>query len=372
MAIDRQIRDASIDDLYLDPTNPRLGRRNASRKTKQPQVLKLMRDFTLEELAVSFVESKEFWPQEALIAVKEKLYGCERLVVVEGNRRLAALKLLRDAINEDFASRRWKEVAEQANLPAKFFETIPYLLADSRDDVDAFLGFRHVTGIKQWDPAEKAEYIAKLIEKKRMSYVEVMRTIGSKTEPVRRNYISYQILIQLESLEDEDKVSLEHIEEKFSVLFLSLRERGVQRFLDVNIQADPKDARTPVPPDKLDSLADFASWLFGTEKRAPLFTDSRHIGKFAKILESPKAVEYLRTTSEPSFELAGQKAGADEPELIDRVKRATDEIEQTLSRVHLHTDSNELQEAVRRFGLGAMELLKKFPKIYAEVNKTKH
>ena len=110
--------------------------------------------------------------------------------------------------------------------------------------------------------------------------------------------------------------------------------------------------------------------MFGTKKKSPLFTDSRHVGKFAKILESPDTVKYLRSTPEPSFEVAVQKAGADEPELIDHVMRATDEIEQSLSRVHLHTDSEELQKAVRRFGRGALTLLKQFPDIHDEVTNT--
>ena len=46
--------------------------------------------FTLDELGVSMLKSG-FWPQEGLIAVKEKVGRQDRLVVVEGNRRLAAL-----------------------------------------------------------------------------------------------------------------------------------------------------------------------------------------------------------------------------------------------------------------------------------------
>jgi hypothetical protein len=367
MAIHRQIKTASFDKLFLDPTNPRLGRAHASRKTPQAKVLDLMQNFTLDELAVSFIESRSFWPQEALIVVEEKLYGKTCFVVVEGNRRLAALKLLESAIQGEPCSPRWEEFADLADFPSDFFKTIPYILADSRDDVIAFLGFRHVTGIKQWNPSEKAEYIAKLIEGG-MSYVEVMRTIGSKTDPVRRNYISYKILLQLEDI-DDDRISLDHIEDKFSVLFLSIRERGVQRFLEIDIHADPEQARIPVPKEKLEDLACFAMWLFGTNDRPPLFTDSRNVSTFAKVLESPVAVSYLKASEQPSFDLAIQKSGADEPELIDRVIKATDEIEQTLSRVHLHTDSSDLRKAVTRFGKGAFELLKKFPDILHDLKK---
>ncbi len=108
-------------------------------------------------------------------------------------------------------------------MPAKLFERIPYILVDSRDDVRAFLGYRHVTGIKEWNPAEKAQYIAQLIEKGKLTYDQVMRKIGSKTPTVRQNYFTYRLLLQMEG--DED-ISVEHVEEKFSVLYLSLRTTG--------------------------------------------------------------------------------------------------------------------------------------------------
>src|SRR5438445_13799209 len=89
MAIDTQIRYAALGDLYLDAKNPRLGRQNTSKDLTQEQVLDLMKDWALDELATSFLESG-YWPQEALITLREG----GRLVVVEGNRRLAALKLI--------------------------------------------------------------------------------------------------------------------------------------------------------------------------------------------------------------------------------------------------------------------------------------
>ena len=369
MAISNTIKHKGLGEFCLDPENPRLGRQNSTRQTKQSRVLELMQSFSLEEIAVSFIENKQFWPQEALIVVKEKLYGKDKLVVVEGNRRLAALISLSDAMAGDSKGRKWTELSEQADeagITGEFFAKIPYLLADSREDVDAFLGFRHVTGIKQWGATEKSEYIARLIEKKGMTFVEVMRAIGSRTDPVRRNYVAHRILKQLEEIDDE-RVSLEHIEDKFSVLFLSLREKGVQEFLGIELLEISENQKKPVSSKKLQELADFASWLFGSEKSPPLFTDSRNVGKFAKVLRSGKAVKYLRSTQRPSFDLAIQKAGVDEGELVDRIQSATDEIEQALGRVHLHLQSDEIENAVKRFGLGAIELIRKFPDISEEL-----
>ena len=89
MTISKAAEWIPVEDLHLDSNNPRLGRHFHETNPSQEQVLVEMKDWTLEELAVSFIESG-FWPQESLVVVEE--HGT--LVVVEGNRRLAALKML--------------------------------------------------------------------------------------------------------------------------------------------------------------------------------------------------------------------------------------------------------------------------------------
>lgn len=346
--------DAPGTELYLDPLNPRLGRENTGSNVSQEKVLALMQDWTLEELGASFIENG-FWPQEALIVVKEKLYGSIKHVVVEGNRRLAALRLLAKADEGKALSRKWEDTISGKKVQRALFEKVPYLVADSRDEVDAFLGFRHVTGIKEWKPAEKAEFIAKLIEKRKMSYDDVRKRIGSKTPAVRQHYISYRLLIQMEDNED---IALEKVERKFSVLYLSLRTEGVQKYLQIDIKAEPAKAKKPVPESRLKALAHFALWLFGDEKQPPLFTDSRYVDKLGKALESPKAVEYLERTPSANFDFALRVAGADEPELVDLLEGAADNIELALGRLHQHAGSTKIQSAVERV-LGDAEQLRK-------------
>lgn len=355
-----EIQYAAISEKYgdeylnLDPLNPRLGRENTGSTVTQEKVLTLMQDWTLDELAVSFIENG-FWPQEALIVVKEKLYGKNSLVVVEGNRRLAALRLLALASEGKPISRKWDEIIQDKKIPATLFKKIPYLIADSREEVDSFLGFRHVTGIKEWRPAEKAEFIAKLIEKRELSYDDVRKKIGSKTPTVRQHYISYKLLLQMEDKED---IALEKVEQKFSVLYLSLRTEGVQRYLQIDILADPPKAKKPVPSGRLKALTHFAKWLFGDDKSPPLFTDSRYVDKLGKTLESEKAVEYLERTPNPNFDFALRVAGADEPELVDLLEGAADNIELAMGRLHQHGDSTKIKSAVDRV-LGDAEQLRK-------------
>jgi hypothetical protein len=363
MAIGTQIEYARLSDLYLDPKNPRLGREMIQRDLTQRQVLEAMSDWTLEELAVSFLESGTFWVQEALLVTREDLNGRERLVVIEGNRRLAALMYLRNAFEGSPASKKWQEIARIARPSATLFTKIPYILVDSRKEIEAFLGFRHVTGIKEWRPAEKAQYIAKLIDTRDMGYEEVMRKIGSKTSTVRQNYISYRLLLEIE---DVAGIPRENFEDRFSVMYLSLRTEGVQKYLQIDIKADPDEAKKPVPKSHLKALANFALWLFGDDKRPALFSDSRQVDNFGRILESKEAVEYLERTTKPSFDVAYRMAGADEPEIVRLVEEAADNIELALTRAHLHKKSKKLRKAVVRLRADAQQLAGIFPQKQGE------
>jgi hypothetical protein len=360
MAVDNELAFAEVDDLWLDPNNPRLEKESIDKGLSQAELLEVMKEWTVEELAISFIESG-FWTQEALIVVEEKLAGATRKIVVEGNRRLAALKLLEAAKDGKPTSKRWAEIIAGKTLRPGLFAKVPYLLAEHRRDVEAYLGFRHVTGIKQWEPAQKAAFIAHLIDDEKMSYEKVMRRIGSKTEAVRRNYISYRILRQMADMDEQ--IHIKNVEKKFSVLFLSLRTEGVRTYLDVDILADPKHALNPVPKDKLECLVNFAKWLFGTEDDAPIINDSRQVEKFAKILTKPDAVKYLERNENPKFEVAYRMAGGEEFETVELVRQASDRVREALATVHHHSKSKPLAESVKVFGVDSFELLKRFPAI---------
>lgn len=364
MAINENIEWIEVEDLCLDPKNPRLGRHFTQTNPGEPEILEEMRGWALEELAVSFIESG-FWPQEALIVVEEELRGKTELVVVEGNRRLAALKLLISAAEGEAESAKWSELAREGKDRIEELKEAPCVRADDRSDVRAYLGFRHVSGIKQWDPAEKAEFISHLIEQDGLTYRDVMRRIGSKTPVVRQNYIAYRILRQME--DESSSIDLEKVEARFSVLYLSLRTSGVQEYLGINLLAEPEEALRPVPSDRLGNLANYAKWLFGDQDSEPIVRDSRDVDKFGRILEDVNAVDYLERSERPSFSTAYRISGGDVEETVRHVERAADEAEQALGTAHRFKTDRALAEAVERLGQDSLQLLSLFPEVKRRV-----
>ncbi len=363
MNVNTELQYAKLDELYLDAKNSRLGRHQTNAPLSQEEILDMMNASDLDELAESYLENG-FWQHEALLVVEEELEGQHCLVVIDGNRRLAALIYLYRAIIGEQVSKKWSLLVENRVIPAELFNEIPYLQTNSRQEVEAFLGFHHsVTGIKGWFPEQKAEYIAKLIDDRGMSYEEVIRKIGTDISTVRYYYISYRLFLQMKDI--LENFSAEDAEFRFSTMFFCLQTLGVQKYLGLDISADPGDARIPVPKNRLDALAHFTRWLSGSPQQPSLVMGLRNVADFGRLLENPQAVQYLENNKHARFDVAWQLAYGDE-EIIQLINEARNDIAIVLRHIHRYKDSSAIQSAAERLAINTKELLNQFPTICAE------
>jgi hypothetical protein len=346
MAISKQLDYVNLRQLRLDPQNPRLRRDKRRAGLDQDDLLREMSNWTLDELVDSFERAEGFWTQDALIVTAEPPVEGEeqKYIVIEGNRRVAALKLLYGALAGELEPLHWLAERLETFRPAlddELFTNLPILVADDRDDVAAYLGFRHVTGIKQWRPAEKAEFISKLVDEHGHTYKEVAREIGSRSDTVRQNYTAFKMLLQMEEKENFD---WSEVEERFSILFLSIRSEGTREFLGVQLKGDRPATEQPIPVEKDDNTKDFVRWLFGTKDERPIVKDSRNVDRFGEILAEPRAVEYLRTSEHPDFETAySLTASADL--VIEPLQTAARNIRLALSEIEGRAEEVEVKEA---------------------------
>ena len=350
-----------VEDLTLDPLNPRLGKHRMSIDTSQDELLEIMHEWVLDELVLSYIESGGFWSYEPLIVIRDVLYGNNCLIVVEGNRRLAALKILKKVSEGDNSSNYWTSMLNDREIPDDLFEKIPCVIVASRESVQSFLGFRHVTGIKQWAATEKSNFIVRMIDTSKYTYQQVARKIGSNIPTVRKTYIAYKTLLQME--EQIDSFDSKRAEKRFAILYMTLSTVGAQQYLQIDLEASPGLDCKPVPEDHLENLKHFSIWLFGTSDTPNIVTDTRQAADFGKILESPDAIDYLIVTEEPKFDVAFRIAGGDEEETINYIRQAIYNVESALMRVHAFKSSHDLQKAVGRLGEDFRQLLVSFPEI---------
>jgi hypothetical protein len=161
-------------------------------------------------------------------------------------------------------------------------------------------------------------------------------------------------------MEESGDVDVKQVEQKFSVLFLSLRTRGVRDYLGLDMSAEPAQARRPVQKDNLPKLSNLARWLFGDAEHAPVLRDSREIDEFGGVLASDEGRAYLERTEKPRLEVALQKSGVGLDDLVQLIDIASDNVEVTLMKAHFYKDAAHLERAARRLSAGVDRLMTLF------------
>ncbi len=349
-------------DLLLDDENPRLPPED--RGASQPKLVEIMLErFAIDEIAESICAAG-FLPLDPFVAYETS----KGLVVLEGNRRLATLKLLLDpgACPKRFAD-RWD--AFRARITPEIRQAIEWIdvyVAASRANADvlSYIGFRHVNGIMPWDAAEKAAYIANLVEKHGWSYQQVAEIIGSKRQFVEKWYIGYRLVAQAQS---QHVPGFERMRDQFGVLHRALQAPKIRDFLGVTFPGDPKKSRKPCTRSHRD-LEEFVRWTFGTDDHKPVLEDSRDLTKWGTVLESQDAVRYLRTADDPRFDRAYAKSGGLKEGLVDSLQGAADRLEEAIPLIRQNVGDADVQRAVDRCADYFVQILRYFPGIQKEQN----
>ena len=183
-----------ISDLKLDLFNPRLPKSKQGKDEKSVIEFMLLEAATLE-LMLAIAENDFFAGELLLVVEDENEKG--KYIVIEGNRRLTAVKLLHNLELTSVKKIATKEIVDNA----KFKPTeLPCLVFEDKSKILKYLGFRHITGIKSWRLLEKARYLFELRysdDFKNLSFLEASREIakmiGSTSAYVKRLLISFEL-----------------------------------------------------------------------------------------------------------------------------------------------------------------------------------
>lgn len=144
----------ALASLHLDSKNPRLGR-EASARAPRDIVQYLFEHDKALEIAES-IATRGYFPNEPLLVVKEK----GQLVVVEGNRRLAALKALREpGLLEGASAKRVEKLSHRVGNPQSL-ASVPVTFAPNRRATDPQVAGRHTsTPVLPWQAENRASFI---------------------------------------------------------------------------------------------------------------------------------------------------------------------------------------------------------------------
>lgn len=310
----RPLLNISTQNILLDPENPRLPQ-DVQGKSQKEIIYALYKFFDTEELAYSMTENGYF-DEEPLVAIPSNLptkfigLSYEELknnkeyndfinnsetqfIVLEGNRRLSTIKLLLDDSLRHELKVKTFPIPESHILDD--LKSIPVIIYPERKQVLPYLGVRHISGIKKWEPYAKARYVANMV-KAGNTIDDIQKQVGDRTNSARKIYLSYQLI---ETVKDEFDIDTSKAENLFSYLLLATGQGGVKDFIGLDKKLQNVDLDHPIPNDKLENLKDLFSWLFGEKEneKLPVIQESRDItSKLSPVLRKENAVRILRET----------------------------------------------------------------------------
>jgi ParB-like chromosome segregation protein Spo0J len=279
-------KDIDVSLLDFDPENPRFPAEIASGPTNE-LLERFIRDERLLEIVTSIADQGYFEGEPLLVTPKN-----DRYIVIEGNRRLAALKLLTGELKAPEGRISIDEVCEGANFKPS---EVPCLIFDDPDQTLRYLGFRHITGIKAWGPLQKARYLKKLKDKffsdldSKAQLLHLSREIGSRSDYVGQILASLNLYERAERTNFYDVKGLNPEEIEFSVLSTALGYKNIVAYIGLDGRQDILGEQ--VSDDKLKNLL---TWMFvarGDQK--PILGDSRNLSKLAAIVDSDTATIQL-------------------------------------------------------------------------------
>jgi len=174
----RDFRDKNVElkDVFLDPNNPRFSiesdvivpDRKITEQSVQEICLTKMKAYGIDDLRESIKRVGFVQIDKVVVRPLET----KKFVVVEGNRRIAALKILEKEINNS-----------QIELPKEIKDTIlrfkvVVYTGKEKDIAWIIQGIRHISGIRNWPSYQQAEVLVKINQEKGIGIREASNVVG--------------------------------------------------------------------------------------------------------------------------------------------------------------------------------------------------
>lgn len=288
------LTEVSVSSLRLDPENPRLPK-SMKNKSENQIINYLLANASVTELMESICQNG-FFPGEPLIAIQSE--DAKSYIVIEGNRRTTALKLL---LKPSLAKSQKNKVLEiTSNLSCAKPSTVPVLVSPNRSSISKYLGFRHITGIKSWKALEKARYLDHLKgellkDNPEATLRELSRAlaakIGSRSDYVKKILISFEVYKLIEDKEFFNIPGLDDTSFYFTTLADSLSRESISNYLGIDFAQD-NDALMQVNYGRLKK---WCNWFF--YQSSPGVTKvtgtSANISMLSRVVENHEAMEYF-------------------------------------------------------------------------------
>lgn len=276
-----------VSGLTFDLENPRLPEFGLTDNSTEDDVIKVLWEaMDVEELVMSIVASG-FFRHEPLIVAREN----RKNIVIEGNRRLAAVKVL---LNPKIAKDLKADIPTITKRAKSALRELP-TVSGTRKGAWRYLGFKHVNGPAKWSSYAKSRYIADVHRKFGVKLEDIAKQIGDTHRTVQRLFRGLMVIEQAEQLKVFSRNDRWRSHFSFSHLHTGLGYSGISTFLGLRSETD--EDPEPVPPEKKEELRELCLWMYGSkrEETPPVIEKQNpHLRQLDAVVSNREALAALR------------------------------------------------------------------------------
>ena len=305
-----EITPIEVSDLAFDIKNPRLTEFDLPSDAAESRIIQILWEaMDVRELVLSIAASG-FFRHEPVIVAQES----GRNVVIEGNRRLAAVKVLLDpALGEDLDE--IPDIAEDAKEALKEIPTVP----GTRESAWRYLGFKHVNGPAKWSSYAKSRYIANVHEGFGVPLEDIANQIGDTHKTVQRLFRGLMVIEEAERLRVFEQKDRWRKHFSFSHLYTGLGRSGISAF--IGLRPETEENRDPVPPEKKKELGELCLWMYGSKKESKppvIETQNPDLKHLDAVVSNREALVALRNgiSLDSAYELSRPSSAVFEGSLV--------------------------------------------------------
>ncbi len=323
-AQDFSAREVDRSRLQLDPNNPRFWVENRqtvsdSRITESQIQARTAEDIAshgIDELYQNILENG-FLPLDRVVVRPIEGHDGD-YVVIEGNRRLAALRRLTEDIERgEVESETHDDEYLQTLLDSLQTLTVLEYTGDESDIAWILQGIRHISGIRDWEPAQRGKLVATQIDEGGLGFKQAGDKFGLNAQAVGRLYRGYKALMQMK---EHEEFGASMKPEYFTLLEEAHKRPRVREWLGW----DEDQARFT----NEDNLSSFYAWIVPEDGELP-----------ARRMHDPGNVAHL-----------AELLAADRTDLIEKFDRRELSIQDAVAQHRAESTDIEWRPALRKAG----------------------
>lgn len=300
-----QTKKISPDFLIFDVNNPRLMTGDEYSTNSDVEIISAYREIAALDELIASIQTNKYIDLEPLIVLGP---DGGPFTVLEGNRRLAAIKLLRDPA---LAAKCKVSVPKELKPDvAESLESIMVYRVARATDAEAFIGFKHINGPHRWDAYAKAQFVYQWYKRERPNLtIDQIAFQTGDTHNTIRDYIGAMFVLE----QAENRVGFEISDRTsrgrfaFSHLYTALGRKEYLEFLGLETGWNKSPAENPVKKSKERQLGEMLGYIYGSKaenRKALVESQNPDLRNLGMCLVNESALEKMRGGSTLTVALA--------------------------------------------------------------------